>query len=338
MITKHINHLWSLYMQSQSHLLVDTDKQVLVDLSPGKLDKLGNRKKSAGQKGVTCLLSSLRRLSFFTQANIQTNDLHKAIKKIKSALEKFNGFNDLLDTITETCQTLGIDHAQIIKNHPRFKEYKNEVPMGNFMSNEFLYTHYSSESKFLILYRELIKRYYAHCNVTESNWTPEDGVNGLMNALRTHGAQMVIGKFGRCFHASNGCVRMPNQDEFDRTVYSFTKDSYHGDNSVWTHTVILDQVKEVNGKYFVFFRDPQNDSAVNQQEPVYMLSYESFISRLYDLDGRRYSLVGKNNNSRFTVFNLDPQDLTNPKANVANKNEKTEEDTCEGRTVNSYST
>jgi hypothetical protein len=73
------------------------------------------------------------------------------------------------------------------------------------------------------------------------------------------------------------------QSTADRKVYFFKLNTLR--TSAWTHCVIVDQVKVVKGRPFVFFRAPQDPSIPGTSDKAYMLSYESFIQRISDKYG-----------------------------------------------------
>jgi hypothetical protein len=302
------------------NLIVDTADDVLVNLPSGKVKKDGLRTKMKHQKGVTCFASSMRKLSFFSA---DTNmDIYKGLKTIKKALEDFDPKNACV-VAEKVMNGLNIPMEKIKSNNPEFLKFKKDFPGA---ANPVSFWEGCSEtSKFFAMYFYLNKLLYSSLNIGESSWTPEQGPEGLMDTMRHHGAVLVTGKFGACFHGGfKATTELNALHTENRTVYGFKPNTYSDDSS-WTHTVIIDQVKKVNGTYRVFFRDPYIDSIPGEKEPVFCLSYDNFLKRLYHLDSNPYQ-PGVNSGP-FLLHSLKPEKLVD--APVSKETFKTKKNSSE---------
>lgn len=214
----------------------------------------------------------MRRISFFNDPDIKHTNLYKAFRRIKKEMINFNGdFNGLLMALRELCAQLNLNADQIIKTTQAYSEADKK--------------HASTQCA--LLYEALIKqRLFSLFNIQESGWHPKDGFAGLKESLKTHGAHAFIGKFGAWCHR-NQVSSYSKKNTHNREVYAFQKGSYAGDATPWTHTVVVDQVKIVNGTEMIFFRDPYDTSSVSNNEKIYALSYENFLRRLTNHQSQR---------------------------------------------------
>lgn len=248
---------------------------VLANLPSGKRAKSGEREPMAGQTGVTCKLSALRRISFFN-ADVKSDPVYKIVKAFKKQLETVNS----LESIREW----------LVKNA---RPYLPEVQTSTDLNT---------------LYNALLKKYYPLCRVGETYWTPEDGPEMFIDLIRATGAQLVVGKFGGCMHLPGSLITFSQFDKESRKYYGFKKHSYAGNFSQFTHTVLVDEVKLINSEYYVVFRNPADASIPGQDEKVYLLKYTNFIARLSTLDSKDHS-----SEKVYTLCSLFPDRLANKK-------------------------
>lgn len=272
-------------MKIMAPLLKDTENETLVNLPSGKLSKADKRVAINPQKNITCLLYSLRRIAFFNNPDVKHTNLYEAFRYLKRELKNFQGdYEALLNSIREICIQLNIDAVQVIT---RSKSYSESAKNRNHV-------------QFSLLYEAVVnQRLFSLFNLQESGWTPSDGFSGLKESLRQHGAHVFIGKFGAwCHMGSNKLVPLKNENTENREVYAFKKGSYAGDRVPWTHAIVIDQVKVVNDREMVFFRDPYQCSGDSNKEKIYALSYENFIQRLTNQQSQPYrSNVARHENS-----------------------------------------
>lgn len=283
-------------MKILNHLLIDTDNEVLANLPSGKISNNGKRVPIKAQKSISCLLYSMRRLAFFHDPDVKQTKLYKAFRRIKKALINFDGnYDDLLTCLRELCIKLNINAERIIATSKSYPEVMK--------------THKKIQTS--LLYEALIKqRLFSLFNVQESGWHPKDGFAGLKESLKKHGAHVFIGKFGAwCHTGEDKLVNFNHENTHNREVYAFRKGSYTGESTTWTHAIIVDQVKVVNGTDMVFFRDPYDHSDDSETEKVYALSYESFVQRLTNQQSQSYAQNDCPHENNFGIVSVSPSNL-----------------------------
>lgn len=258
---------------------------VFINLPSGKLSKKGERKPINQQVGMTCILYGLRRIAFFDQTNSDTLRLN-AYKRIKHAMKNFNeNYDYLVQMAFELCNDLKIDIAKCLETNLFFMQQYNKSEVLTIIEDFNLY---SAKMKWSYLYFILVENIISPLmSINNSNWHPRDGFTALAESLKSHGAHAFLGKFGSCFHWKNA---KPSESEStsSRPVSFFEKNTFCGNSIPYTHCIIVDQVKIVNGKEMIFFRDPNYNSSIDKPEQIFMLSYENFVQRLTNFQGRSY--------------------------------------------------
>jgi hypothetical protein len=285
-------------MQRDNWLITNSDNEVLVNLPAGKISKQGIRVPIKEQHSVSCIFYATRRIAFFNAPDVNNSNLYKAYRCLKNEMINFTGdFEALLITLNQLCIELNIDPNSEIKT----SEYYSET------DKKF------NKTQCAILHNALIKqKLFPLFNIQESEWHPRKGVTGLKESLREHGAHVFIGKFGFIFHVGEDkVIDYSAENTHNREVYAFKKGSYAGDEDqyTWTHSVVVDQVKNVNGIEMVFFRDPYCDSHGYQYEKIYALSYNSFIQRLTNQHSQRFALSECQNDNGFGIVSSNPNNL-----------------------------
>lgn len=284
-------------MTGIDHLLVNNNDEILVNLPYGKFSKQEKRVSIKAQKSVSCILYALRRISFFNNPDVRTTELYQAFRRIKHEMINFKGNYDVsLNTIKELC-------ARLYTNSERV------------LSKDILYTDEQKTQKNIqvsLLYEALIKqRFFSLLNLQESGWHPKNGFSGLKNSLKNHGAHVFIGKFGSwCYTRQNSIIEFARINSHHRAVYAFKKGSYIGDYTSWTHAIVVDQVKNVDGTDMVFFRDPYDSSDGHAAERIYGLSYQNFVSRLTNHQSMHYARHQCQNENSFGIVSTNPARLT----------------------------
>jgi hypothetical protein len=263
-------------------------KKTHYDLLKGKLSKKTlERVDISGQKGCTCALNTMRRLANFQNGDILKNsNEYKAYKIIKNALEKLehdtkNNWKDLSLALNDACDLLGIDVKNTIKRALHNKAPNCNAFMIEHLANATIENDNFQQQKISILYGALQERIFEAFGLQASSYRPEkENIEEFKKMLLESGPMMLVGKFGRVFHTSWG--RKPTADTEECEMYAFPKGSYIGNakDSFWTHAIIVDDVRQIDGVDMVVFIDPFDDSKVNEKQKRYLMRYETFCERL----------------------------------------------------------
>lgn len=278
-------------------LVIDTKENVLVKSHQGKIKSDGTVKPLKGQEGVTCTIASRERLRIFygkeaeksedlKEINGRKNELIlKKIKKIMATQPL--DYSALLEECTRGLEHLSFDPITEIFKHPDFIRKKTEYFQSGKSTTSIKFYNMADDClrgkwAFFALMDKLDQQF----GFENLDWTIQDRFEGLQQALRENGQIIFQGKYGMCFHGRANVQFHSQESTTSRQVYFFKKGTLHA--STWTHCVIVDQVKLIDGRPFVFFRDPYNESIPGEPDKAYMLSYESFIQRISD----KYGNVG----------------------------------------------
>ena len=257
-----------------------------VNLPSGKLTKSGERKMIKRQRGMTCMLYGLRRIGFFDQ-QISESLAIEHYKKLKHAMQNFKkNYTELIQLGLEICRDAEIDLEAALQLSKNFMSYyaKHQHKLTEI---EFFHR-VVPEHRWTVLYNILLEKVVLPLmHIENISWHPRDGFSGLRDSLKKHGAHAFVGKFGRCFHNPKP-LPFHSQSTENRHVFYFLKDSFIGETSAYNHCIIVDDAKIVGGKEMVFFRDPNYLSSPKRPEKIFMLSFENFVARLRDWQGRRF--------------------------------------------------
>ena len=300
--------------------LTKTENNVQVNLPSGKISKQGERTVLKPQKGISCTLYALRRIGIFNTAAGENTHL-QAYKKIKKLLCEFDGsFDKPVTLITEILDSVGIDVPEAIRSNKRFIFTCIQIRKitRSAQSEMELFSYFESSAKWCILYDIFLEKVIEPLlNLQEASWSPHDGFEGLKKHLREEGALFFVGKFGGCFYSTLP-GEYPSESMANRQVFCFEKKNYIGDKIPFTHGIIVDQVKVVGGKQMIFFRDPYYQSSPSTPEKIFMLSYETFLIRLCDNQGNRFSKNQCSDDATFGIASscpdilYDSKDLSEP--------------------------
>lgn len=284
----------------KSKLVIDTKTEVLADLESGMPSPLiEGRKKDPGIKGPGCMLASLKKISFFSNLETHERAIYKKFMKLKDQIE--SNYLDSLDILNDICSALKINPKGLITNHIFYKNHQKKYEL-NHVPEQRLFDLFDKKLKIQILYGAVIRHSHHIFNVKPIEWMPHEGPKKLMACLRKNGAILMVGKFGGCFHQWK-LVRCENDDLKGREVFACDKDAYRGNQIPWTHTIVIDQMKEIAGQYFLYFRDPYYESYPGCIEKIIKISYEDFKASLCDLEGK------KNPNEKEPCFGLQSNPL-----------------------------
>jgi hypothetical protein len=295
-------------------LLSDDESNVQVDLASGKVSKKGERKCLLPQTGMTCTLFALRRIAI-----LNTDSKHKAhlqaYKKIKQALACSGGnLGQLVPLMSGILTDNGVDVKQaILKNETFADRCFRYRKTNNILSSDItIFQGMDSLFQWTVLYEIFMEKILIPLfNVQSSGWHPRDGFNSLKECLREKGALFFMGKFGSwCY--SKPPQELKSETTTNRQVFYFNKDFYQGDTKPFTHGIIVDQVKVINGREMIFYRDPSHLSNPKAPEKIYILSYETFVKRLCDLQGQSFDRGGCSTNTKFGLASACPEVLYRP--------------------------
>ena len=129
-------------------------------------------------------------------------------------------------------------------------------------------------------------------SLTDTTWHPErNKFADLSNVLRERGPLIVAGRFGTPFYKSTPKEYEQRIGNIEITSLGWPASEYFGDDAKNMHSVIIVGCNVVNGKSFVYFNDPSQESLPNHKRALFIMSYENFVKRIISLpvQGRFYS-------------------------------------------------
>ncbi|PJE11477.1 hypothetical protein [Legionella sp.] len=275
-------------------LVVDSKENVFVKSHQGKLQLDGSTKPLKGQQGVACTIASRERLrTFYTKDAEKSADpvvrrnreAQVILNKVKAVMASQPlDFDDLLSETMRGLEKMSYDPLTEIFKNPAFIGKKTELAQsGQPISAIKFYNMAGADFQAKWAFFTLMDKMDQTFGLKNLEWTIEDGFEGLQQALRDNGQIIFQGKYGICFHGGSNVAKHRNESTVEREVYFFKPRTLHA--SSWTHCVIVDQAKIIDGKPFIFFRDPYDPSTPGAPEKAYMLSYDSFIQRISDKYG-----------------------------------------------------
>ncbi|WP_131783386.1 hypothetical protein [Legionella gresilensis] len=207
------------------------------------------------------------------------------IKKFKKALYKTPiNYALLVKESNEVIEQLAYDPLTEVFKNPYFIELKNIHNKMNKISlnAQHFYNSLSLEQKGKVYYFTALDIIDSLLGFKNVGWKIQDGFAGLQDALRKNGQIIFQGKYGASFHLENSLFIHKKESTNSREVCFFRKNSMSPKAFLgsWTHCVVVDQAKIIDGTPFVFFRDPNDPSIPGLPERVYMLNYENFVARI----------------------------------------------------------
>ncbi|PJE11605.1 hypothetical protein [Legionella sp.] len=280
--------------KNEVKFVINTKDDVLVQSHKGKLTFNGATKPLKSQAGYSCTIASRERLRTFYgkdaeksifPAERKRREAELILKKIKVIMATIPwDFGALCEESVRGLEKMGYDPlTEIYKNSVFIREKKVFAHFIRRMRADKFYTMASIELQGRWALFTLMDKMDQTFSFKNLEWTIEDGFEGLQQALRDNGQIIFQGKYGSCFHGRLNTKWHAKQSSVDREVYFFKPNTLR--NSPWTHCVIVDQAKIIDGKPFVFFRDPRDPSIPGTPNKAYMLSFTSFIQRLSDKYG-----------------------------------------------------
>ncbi|WP_131783842.1 hypothetical protein [Legionella gresilensis] len=284
-----------------------------IELPKGKVSKNEIRKPLKRQRGMTCTLYAMRRIAFFN--NLADIKSIQAYKELKEALSDFTMteacFKNLIHTANKIIKDFDINlEKALIKNLSFMHSYAKARRIYRFnLSPIEFYNQLDSFLKWVILYSILIQKILAPLfNLQQTDWHPSKGIDALRDSLNQKGAHFFMGKYGAW------CYNKPPKEYKDlctstRKVLYFDKDSYQADEAMFTHGIIVDQIKNINGKNMIFYRDPNYPSSPDKKEKVFMLSYETFVKRLTDFRGLSFQFNECSSEEKFGLVSCVPEKI-----------------------------
>lgn len=120
----------------------------------------------------------------------------------------------------------------------------------------------------------------------KSNWQPEDGIEGLINELKTKGPLSVGGTLGTGAYESKP-FKMSQQIS-GRDIYAWPPGAKRAPSSFTGHSVLLVGAKKVDDKAYAYFIDcaDPSDPKDRSQQRIYMISFTNLVTNMCDLHGR----------------------------------------------------
>lgn len=269
--------------QNSQKTLIDFSK----GLPPGKVSRKDKRTSIKPQKGMTCTLYAMRRIAFFnSQSDSKSIQAYKLLKKTLASFTMSNEyFEHLMDIGNKILKDFDINLEKALIENSSFMSSYNQSLYQFILSPIEFYTSLDLFLKWVALYSILIQKVLAPLfNLQHSDWHPDKGIDALRDSLRQKGAHFFMGKYGTwCYNKPPKVYEALNTST--QHVFYFDRDSYQADNAPFTHGIIVDQIKNIDGKNMVFYRDPNCPSSEGQKEKIFMLSYETFVKRLTDARG-----------------------------------------------------
>lgn len=131
----------------------------------------------------------------------------------------------------------------------------------------------------LIITLEAGKRY----GLKMAEWTPRDGVKGLIESLRIHGPHMFAGFFGTALYKDAPFRLQVKHGE--RDVYGWKKGAKRVEPSGHGNTVLVIGAIEEGEKSYVNFEASSDVSDPNKPNKIYRMSYERFLESMGTLYG-----------------------------------------------------
>lgn len=289
--------LHNMKAKREVELEVNTKENVLVKSHKGKLQLDGSTKPLKGQVGVACTIASRERVRTFYGKNAEksTNPLEQKGRETEVILKKIKAimasqpleYSALLEESTRGLEQMSYDPLTEIFKNPAFIRQKTELAQsGQPLTAIKLYNKADVRLQAKWAFFTLMDKADQIFGLKDLEWTINAGFEGLQQALRENGQIIFQGKYGVCFHGGINISKHPKESTADREVYFFKPGTLHA--SSWTHCVIVDQAKIIEGKPFILFRDPYNASSPGTPAKAYMLSYDNFIQRISD----KYGNVG----------------------------------------------
>lgn len=274
-------------------LLVNTPSSVLVNLpwdeeslSQHAVDKLTLTQRPS-------LLLALNRLAYCSDHT--QNEKVQALTALETHLIKTTNLTVLIDFAFDLYHQLKLDFKEETLNnlafvacHQRFLQ----SPYGkSFCKNLSLETYYNCMTppkKWGYLYAGLISHLaFPRYHLQEAGWNPTSGAQGLMASLQSHGAHIFTGDFDRC---QNDYPSIPSESTSERRVFCFPKHAHLGVKKQGVQSIVVDQMKYINGTPTVFFHDPHDAFFHCELNPIFALNYDHFVKRLRHLTGMPYSI------------------------------------------------
>lgn len=122
-----------------------------------------------------------------------------------------------------------------------------------------------------------------------ASWNPQQGIDGLHEALSKHGPLLVAGQFGAAFYKETPFKLKDPVEGVD--IWGWEPNAARHADSATGGMVLLTACKKTDdGKSHVYFVDPRDESDPKDLfKKTYVISYENFVNRLIDLSGVFYS-------------------------------------------------
>jgi len=127
----------------------------------------------------------------------------------------------------------------------------------------------------------------------ESSWNPDQGVDGLIQQLKQKGPHMINASIGQSFYTTE--PKKLSETIEGRSVYGWPPGAYHktSEKEKLSHSVVLvGAKKDVGGKSYIYFIDPNDPSEPEQPstQKMYKVSYDRFAGAINNIVGLPFAL------------------------------------------------
>lgn len=136
-----------------------------------------------------------------------------------------------------------------------------------------------------IVVRDAIANAY---NLKHSAWKPDQGIKGLLDALRTEGSLSIAGRFGNYFY-TKPASRLEEKSIEAYDVYGwrpgeFDQECLKNSNLTMSHVITIIGAEIRQGKGFVYYVDPMDASEPGNKRRIYKISFERLLTNINNLN------------------------------------------------------
>lgn len=182
---------------------------------------------------------------------------------------KYKIMQEQIALCVRTFQRLGLDPRVAIKNFINVNEIK--------ISSKSLRL-----SDKLFLYLETLKVIAIAAQTQDSAWHPiNDGISGLIKALRARGACLVGGQVGKPFYT--GEPKKQRNQFCGHDVYGWDADENVSFPS--GHAILIVGAQQIGNKGYVYFVDPNDGHSPSSPPPLYVMPYSRLVKNISNVYG-----------------------------------------------------
>jgi hypothetical protein len=180
------------------------------------------------------------------------------------------------------CEQLNKINYMYLKNLGQNPEkYFYEDQAADSLSVVREWSSVSDQEKRALLDNYFFRASFEKYGLQVSPWHPEHGPQRLVEVLRDKGPMYTKGQLGRAYYAEDPHV----VDKIDsRNILGWKKGAKRVDLQIFHSVVVVGASFE--GRGFVYFVDPLDQSGPEEERPIYVSSYDKFICHIGDLRNR----------------------------------------------------